>query len=167
MVEDDFLLTAVSKIDKEAVKIVKELTDRGKATEDELARATGLKINEIRKILFKLNSFSLAFSDTVQDKKTGWMIFYWRIQSDQIEGVIRTQKKRILEKLKARQENEKSHDFYWCRNDNCARRAFEDAMETLFKCPTCGKRLDHFDNAKVLEIVGTRVDMLKKELTSE
>lgn len=164
---DDFLLTAVSRIDKDAAKIVKELSDHGRSTEDELARATELKINDIRKILFKLNSFSLAFSETIQDKKTGWMIFYWRIESDQIEGVIKTQKKRILEKVKARQEYEKSHDFYWCLNDDCARRSFEDAMEVLFKCPTCGKRLDHFDNSKALEIVDTKVDMIRKELSNE
>jgi len=166
--DEELLIKAVDKIGSEdAVKIVKELLHRGKATEDELAKATGVKLNDIRKILFKLHSFSLAFSESVQDKKTGWLIFYWRIRPEQFESVIRTQKRRILEKLETRLEFEKTHEFYSCVREECPRLTFEEALETLFKCPKCGGPLQHFDNASIVERLSERVRRLRKELESE
>ncbi|MFH1327280.1 MAG: transcription factor [Candidatus Bathyarchaeota archaeon] len=162
------LCKVVEKIGGEnAVKIVEVLLDKTKATEDELARGTGIKLNEIRKILFKLNSFSLAFSESLQDKKTGWLIFTWRVRLDQLDMVIKNQKSRILAKLKTRFEYEVSHDFYTCNNNGCEKLAFEDAVESIFKCPKCGKSLEHFDNTKVVENLNNVVKSLAKELDSE
>lgn len=152
---------------EDAEKIVKFLVEKGKATEDEIAKATDVKLNEIRKILFKLHNFNLASSESVQDKKTGWLIFYWRIQQDQLESVIRTQKRRILERLQARFQYEQEHDFYYCFNETCRKLTFEEAMESIFKCPTCGRSLQHFDNVEVVEGLEKRVSSLKNELETE
>jgi transcription initiation factor IIE alpha subunit len=37
-------------------------------------------------------------------------------------------------------------------------------VELVFKCGTCGKPLMHYDNDKVLEALGKRVETLRKEL---
>jgi transcription initiation factor TFIIE subunit alpha len=37
-------------------------------------------------------------------------------------------------------------------------------VELVFKCPTCGKPLMHYDNDKILEALGKRVETLRKEL---
>ncbi len=167
MVDEAVLYKVVSRFGDDAVKIVKELMARGRATEDELNRATGVKLNEIRKILFKLHNFSLAFSESIQDEKSGWLIFYWRIQLNRLDTVITTQKRRILEKLEARLEYERAHDFYYCNNDDCQRLTFEEAMESIFKCPKCGKSLEHFDNTQIIDLLTKTINSLREEMESE
>jgi transcription initiation factor TFIIE subunit alpha len=41
---------------------------------------------------------------------------------------------------------------------------FEEAVEMVFRCPTCGKDLMHFDNERMLNALSKRVDQLRKEL---
>jgi transcription initiation factor IIE alpha subunit len=41
---------------------------------------------------------------------------------------------------------------------------FEEAVELVFKCSTCGKPLMHYDNDKILEALGRKVDILRQEL---
>ena len=167
MVDEALLCQVVSRFGDDAVKIVKELMAKGKATEDELNRATGVKLNEIRKILFKLHNFSLAFSESVQDGQTGWLIFYWRIQSSRLDTVVKTQKRRILKKLEVRLDYEKSHDFYYCDGNDYPRLTFEEAMESIFKCPKCGKRLEHFDNTQIVNMLTETINSLREETESE
>lgn len=81
-----------------------------------------------------------------------------------MEGFIQSQKRRVLEKLNIRLEFEKNHDFYYCYTPGCKRIPFEDAVELVFKCPTCGKPLMHFDNDRIVEALGKKVDVLRKEL---
>lgn len=157
----------VEKIGGEAaVKIVNELKKREKTTEEELVKSTGVKLTEVRKILFKLHNFSIVSSETVQDKNTGWMTFYWVLQKDQLKSLIRTQKKRTLEKLKARLEIEKTHDFFYCESGH-GRFTFEEAMENIFKCPACSTSLKHFDNLKIVEALEKKVKELEEELEHE
>jgi len=99
-----------------------------------------------------------------RDPKTGWFIFHWRLQPDQLEGFIQSQKRRVLEKLDTRLQYEKNHDFYYCNTPGCKRVSFEDAVELVFKCPTCSKPLMHYDNGKIIEALGKKVDVLRKEL---
>mgnify|MGYP000032268913 FL=1 len=124
-------------------------------------------MNEIRKILIRLHNFSLVTSESIQDSQSGWLIFYWRLQEDQLQSIIKAQKRRILEKLKARLEFEKTHDFFFCNDKHCGRYTFEEAVENFFKCPSCGGSLQHFDNSKVVEFLEKKVESLKEELEHE
>jgi transcription initiation factor TFIIE subunit alpha len=99
-----------------------------------------------------------------RDKTTGWFIFHWRLQLDQLAGFILNQKRRVLEKLETRLVYEQAHDFYSCSTEGCKRVPFEDAMELVFRCPTCNKLLMHFDNTELKASLVERVEALRKEL---
>lgn len=151
-----------------AVKLISELKKRKKATEDELAKNTKIRLNELRKILFKLQKFSIITPEVVQDKHSGWMIFYWRLREDQLESIIRSQKRRVLEKLKERLEYERTHDFYICTDRKCGERfTFEEAMEHFFKCPKCGSPMEHFDNSQIIHVLEEKIAQLEKEIERE
>lgn len=150
---------------EEAVKIVKVLRALGKATDDELSSKTDVRLNTVRKILYRLHDFSLVTVDRLRDEKTGWFIFYWRLQSDQIEGFIQNQKRKVLEKLVARLEYEQTHDFYHCPTPACNRVIFEEAVELVFHCPTCGKPLQHIDNNKIVKVLTDEIETIKRELS--
>jgi transcription initiation factor TFIIE subunit alpha len=148
----------------DAVTLVDILKDSGEITDDEIANKTSIRLNSVRKILYKLYDHSLVGLRRTRDPKTGWFIFHWRLQPDQLEGFILSQKRQVFEKLDVRLAYEKNHDFYYCYTPGCKRVPFEDAIELVFKCPTCGKPLMHYANERMLNALSKRVEQLRKEL---
>jgi transcription initiation factor TFIIE subunit alpha len=150
--------------EEDAVKLIEILKNSEEITDDEIANKTSIRLNSVRKILYKLYDHSLVGLRRTRDPKTGWFIFHWRLQPDQLEGFILGQKRAVLEKLDIRMAYEKNHDFYYCYTPGCKRIPFEEAVEVVFRCPTCGKALMHFDNEQMLAALSKRVDQLRKEL---
>jgi transcription initiation factor TFIIE subunit alpha len=148
----------------EAIEIIYTLKDADEITDDQIASKTGIRLNSVRKILYKLYDHSLVSLRRSRDQNTGWFIFHWKLQPDQLEGFIFNQKKHVLEKLDARLRYEKNHDFYYCGTLGCRRFPFEEAVELIFRCPTCNKPMMHFENGKVIEALSRKVDQLRKEL---
>ena len=170
---DDDVLKKVAKVisGEEGVQIVMALKKFKEATDDQILTyiaedsETEFKLNDVRRILFKLYNHSIVQCDGVRDETTGWFIFRWSLQLDQIEGYIKNQKKRIIRILQTRLDYERSHDFYYCNTPECERLTFEDAMEYFFKCPNCEKLLQYFDNQKVLDTLENKIAQLNKELS--
>lgn len=164
-IDDATLLKVASALGEEdAIKLIELLKNSEETTDDEIANKTGIRLNFVRKILYKLYDHSLVSLRRTRDPKTGWFIFHWRLQPDQLQGFILSQKRRVLEKLNTRLEYEKNHDFYYCYTPGCKRIPFEEAVELVFKCPTCGKPVMHCENDKLLTALTKRVDQLRKEL---
>jgi len=150
---------------KEAVKIIEVLSKVDETTDEEIVAKTELNLNEVRKILYKLYGHSIVALRRTRDKETGWFIFHWRLQPDQLEGFVINQKKRILDKLEARLEYENSHDFYYCYTPGCKRIPFEDAIELIFQCPICNKPLTHFENRDIVNFLTKKIEKIRKELS--
>lgn len=164
-IDDATLLKVAGALgEEEAVRLIEILKGLEEITDDEIANKTGIRLNSVRKILYKLYDHSLVSLRRTRDPKTGWFIFHWRLQPDQLEGFIVSQKRRVLEKLNVRLGYEKNHDFYYCSTPGCKRTPFEEAVELVFRCPTCGKPLMHYDNGKILDALSKRVEQLRKEL---
>lgn len=163
---NDAALTKVAEAlgEEEAVKLIEVLKNSEETTDDVLANKTGIRLNTVRKILYKLYDHSLVGLRRTRDPKTGWFIFHWKLQPDQLDGFILSQKRRVLEKLNIRLEYEKNHDFYYCYTLGCRRIPFEDAVELIFRCPTCGKPLMHYENDKTIHALTRKVQQLRKEL---
>ena len=163
---DDKTLIKIAEVfgNEDAVKVMGILKGVDEITDDEIATKTGIRLNFIRKILYKFYDHSIVGLRRSRDQNTGWFIFHWRLQSDQLEGFILNQKRRILEKLETRLGYEKNHDFYYCSTPECERIPFEEAMELVFRCPACNKPLMHYDNGQLIEALNKRIEQLRKEL---
>jgi len=163
---EDELLFNVSRIigGEDAVRVVSTLKMLGEATDDELAQAIEMRLNDVRKALFKLYNHSIVVYNRIRDENTGWFIFRWRLQPDHVEAYIRSQKIRVLNKLKARLEYEESHDFYTCGTPGCRRLTFEEAMDTIFRCPVCGARLRFADNTELKRVLRERIERIREEI---
>jgi len=165
-VDDETLMKIADVFDgEEAVRVVDVLKGVNEITDEEIASKTGIRLNNVRKILYKLYDHSLVALRRTRDESTGWFIFHWRLQPDQLEGFILNQKRRVLEKLETRLEYEKNHDFYYCYTPGCRRIPFEEAVELIFRCPTCSKPLMHFDNDQIIETLNKKVEQLRKEMS--
>ncbi|KPV61432.1 MAG: Transcription factor E [Candidatus Bathyarchaeota archaeon BA1] len=164
---DNETLTKVAKVfgGEEAMRVVNLLKGVEEITDDEIASQTGVRLNLVRKILYKLYDCSLVTLRRSRDESTGWFVFHWRLQPDQLEGFIMNQRRHVLEKLETRLAYEKNHDFYYCYTPGCRKIPFEEAMEIVFRCPTCNKPLKHFENSRMIEALSKKVEQLRKELS--
>ncbi len=164
-IDDETLLKVATALGEEdAILLINHLKTADETTDDAIANATGIRLNFVRKILYKLYDHSLVSLRRTRDPKTGWFIFHWKLQPRQLEGFILSQKRRVLEKLTVRLEYEKNHDFYFCGTPDCKRITFGDAMELVFQCPTCSNPLSHCENKKIIENLSEKVEQLRKEL---
>lgn len=164
-VDDETLMKVADVLgQEEAIKIIYTLKDAGEITDDQIANKTEIRLNTVRKILYRLYDHSLVSLRRSRDENTGWFIFHWKLQPDQLEGFITNQKRHVLKKLDTRLGYEKNHEFYFCDTPGCKRVPFEDAVELVFRCPTCNKPMMHFDNGRIVEVLSRKVDQLRKEL---
>ena len=107
--EDEIIKVAPFFGGEEAVSVVRALMKLGDSTDESIAAETGIRINVVRKILYKLYDHALVASTRVRNENTGWYTFYWKLQLDQLDAFIRSRKRRTLKKLAARLEYERSH----------------------------------------------------------
>ena len=150
---------------EEAVTVVKSLRKLGEGTDETITNDCAARLNTVRKVLYKLYDHGLVSCTRVRDEKTGWFIFYWRLQPDQLDAFIRSRKRRTLDKLKQRLDYEKGHTFFVCKTDSEIRVTFEEGMESSFKCSKCGNQLESIENAQEVTILENKIERLEAELS--
>src|SRR4030067_3527738 len=92
-IDDASLMKVATALgEEEAVKLIETLKGNEETTDEEIATKTGIRLNTVRKILYKLYDHSLVSLRRTRDPKTGWFIFHWRLQPDQLEGFFLRQK---------------------------------------------------------------------------
>jgi transcription initiation factor TFIIE subunit alpha len=149
---------------EEGVKVVSVLMNLKEATDELIAKDSAVRLNIIRKILFKLYDHGLVSCTRMRDERTGWYIFYWKLQTDQLDAFIRSRKRRTLERLKARLEYERNNTFFICKNDADVRITFGEAMESAFRCSKCGGQLENSDNSDLVKFLEKRIEQIENEL---
>ena len=80
---------------EEYQKVAQALLNTQDATDEEIAGATGMRINVIRKVLYDMFGKALITGIRVKDEKKGWFVYRWRAKSDQIDNFIDNQKKKF------------------------------------------------------------------------
>ena len=76
---DLFRLVVEEIAGKEGVDVSTVLVNADETTDEEIATKTDLKLNIVRRILYKLHDNHLASYRRIRDANTGWFLYYWRI----------------------------------------------------------------------------------------
>ena len=100
--DDETLRKVAALFGEDAVRVVEALKGVHEITDNEIADKTQMRLNLVRKALYRLYDHSLVALRRPRDKETGWFIYHWRLQPDQFGGFITNLKLHILEKLRAR-----------------------------------------------------------------
>ena len=164
--EDPFIKIASLIGGDEYHQVAKALLKAEDSTDEEIALATGLRINIIRKVLYDLFGKALITGIRVKDEKKGWFVYRWRAKRDHVDNFIDNQKKKILERLQNRLEYEESSEFYHCGNSACDRIKFDYAIELFFKCPNCKEPLNMVDNSKLKDALRYKIEQLSSDLSA-
>ncbi|MEE8168631.1 MAG: transcription factor E [Candidatus Hydrothermarchaeales archaeon] len=155
----EFLLGIVSD---EGLDVVQAITGK-EVTDEELSEETGLKLNIIRRILYKLYDYRLASYIRTKDKDIGWYTYTWKLDLSKVSDILSERKRRMLEGLMRNLEFETGHVFFTCKNDN-SKVPFYIAGENNFKCPQCNEIMDYADNRGVVMNLEKEIKRLKKEI---
>jgi transcription initiation factor TFIIE subunit alpha len=149
---------------EDAFEVVSRLKEDEETTDEEIANETGMRLNAVRKILYKLYDLHLASYRRTRDKQTGWFVYYWILEPERIHGLLQDKKIKVLEKLKQRLIFEMENTFYHCNNNGCPRHTFEEAMANAFKCPICNSQLVHVDNLQIITLLKKQIEVLEQEI---
>ena len=148
---------------KDAVKLLILMKERENISEFVLAEDLKLNVNQVRNLLYKLNSFNLTYSTRRKDKDKGLYIYYWTFNFKHARDLLTVRKKQELEISQDELKKENDQRFYVCKN-GCTRVELEEAMELGFKCQECGSLLQQGDNTKKVGEINHRIQTLIQEL---
>jgi transcription initiation factor TFIIE subunit alpha len=161
---DLFRLVVEEIAGKEGVDVATVLVNADETTDEEIATKTDLKLNIVRRILYKLHDNNLASYRRIRDTNTGWFLYYWRIDPKKAQALVNRKKKMVLNLLEQRLEHESSNDLYACADKDSSPVPFEEAMNLSFRCPTCNKQLEYVDNKRAISFLRKRVEELRADL---
>ncbi|MBN1386196.1 hypothetical protein JW968_04465 [Candidatus Woesearchaeota archaeon] len=152
----------------QALPVVDYLKNRKNISEFIIAEKMNMHINELRNMLYKLFEVNLAHYYKKKDKKKGWYISYWTLNLHRVRNVVNDMKKRKLERLQQRLEEEIRYkdNFYLCPNI-CIRVPFDTAFETNFKCTECGAIMEQQESEKTIQRLQENISELENELKLE
>ncbi len=161
---DLFRLVVEEIAGKEGVEVATVLVSSDETTDEEIATKTDLKLNVVRRILYKLHDNHLASYRRIRDTDTGWFLYFWKIDPNKAQALVNRKKRMVLNLLEQRLEHETNNDLYACVNRDSSPVPFEEAMNLSFRCPVCNGQLEYVDNEKAISFLRKRVEELKADL---
>jgi len=161
----DILLKLIAELcGDDAVKVVKVLLNDSEANDDELAEKSGMRLNQVRRVLYDLLDKQFVVYKRNVDKERGYYIYTWSLNKEGIREIVRERKKLVLNRLRERLQYEEQNMFFICPNGCTKRITFDKALEQQFKCPFCGSILQNFDNTKMINKLKAKIEALEKDL---
>jgi len=161
----DILNTFVEEIGgNDALQIIEILSEEKEITDEQIASETELRLNVVRKILYKLYDNQLAAYRRTRDQNTGWFVYYWKLVPDRVKELLLKRKRQVLKILEDRLSYERMNMFFECSTPTCPRCTFNQAVENSFKCPTCGKVLNHQQNEQMVTTLEEKLKKLRRAI---
>ena len=157
------LLTSIVE-DESNLPIVEALND-GIETDEEIANETGIKLNIVRKILYKLYDMGIASYKRSKDPDTQWFTYSWKFEKDEIINRIIKDSENYLAMLNEELEREENNMFFICPLGH-VRLDFDEASDYEFLCPACGEELEFQDNAETIEQIKEDIKMVESNFNS-
>jgi len=75
-------------INKQSVEIIDLLAGKKNVNEFSIAKNLDLTINQTRNILYKLSDFGLVSFIRKKDKRKGWYIYFWTLNTHQALSLL-------------------------------------------------------------------------------
>ncbi|MCD4806728.1 MAG: transcription factor [Methanococcoides sp.] len=146
-------------IGEEGIEMIENMPE-GEVTDEQIAEASGVMLNIVRRTLFIMNENNLAVCRRERDSSSGWLTYLWQLDLSDIESHLVKEKKRIVKNLEMRYNFEVDSVFYACP-EGCVRFEFKEASKCEFMCPVCGEDMMFEDNSDTVKKLRDRLDALE------
>jgi transcription initiation factor TFIIE subunit alpha len=139
---------------------------KNELTDQQIAEETDSELNIVRRTLSTLYEHRLAFYTLQRDKETGWMLYRWRVDFEDIEHHLADDAQKLVSKLEKWLDGEQNTVYYTCDN-HCSRYTFDMASGSAcgyeFVCPVCKQSLYHDDTSKLTDTMQGKISELKTD----
>ncbi len=146
-----------------AEELVNLLSEKKDINEFLIAKRLNLTINQTRNILYKLSHFGILSSIRKKDKRKGWYIYFWTLDTFRSLEILRAKMQTEIEKLKHEFATKQIQRFYKC--PICGTEiSEEEALITDFLCTECGEVYVLSDNVQQIHAISKKITKLTKDL---
>lgn len=142
------VLADVTGEEENSVAIIASLLG-GKTTDEEIAEETEIRLNIVRRILYKLYDAGIASYKRSKDPETQWYTYSWKFEEGKVAEILAEKCEKFSKEIKESLEFEEGNMFFVCLDNGCRYR-FEEASENNFICPKCGGVLEYQDNSALV-----------------
>jgi len=144
-------------------QIIEILYNKKDVNEFLIAKKVGLTINQIRNILYKLSAEGLVSFIRKKDKRKGWYIYYWTLDTKKcLQNLEHALQKKILN-LKELLKNREQKRYYHCKTCNIEV-GEEQALEHGYVCEECAGTYDLSQNEKEIKELNAKIAKAEREL---
>ena len=120
----------------------------GKITDEEISEEIELRLNIVRRILYRLYDSGLASYKRSKDPETQWYTYSWKFDEDKVIESIQKKYEEISRENEESLAYEEDNMFFACNDGH--RYNFEEASEYNFTCPECEGTLEYQDNSSLI-----------------
>jgi len=146
-----------------AKQIVDILLDKKDINEFLIAKKMNLTINQVRNILYKLSAEGLVSFTRKKDKRKGWYIYFWTLNTEKCLMKLEVELTKKLNELKQQQNEREVGRYYVCKNCNIEVTE-EKALENDFSCSECAEVYTLVDNTNNVRDLKGKVTKKEREL---
>ena len=166
MINDPLVKTLLTNVveDESNLPIVQALID-GVETDDEIAEKTGIKLNIVRKILYRLYDMGLASYKRSKDPETQWFSYSWKFEKEEVINRIIKDSENYLKMLNDELDREENNMFFICPQGH-VRLDFDDSSDYEFLCPVCSEELEFRDNSDNIKQIKEDIKMVESNFKS-
>lgn len=148
---------------KQAVEIVDLLVGKKDVNEFMIAKKLNLTINQTRNILYKLSDAGLVSFTRKKDKRKGWYIYFWTLNSLKSLVLLENNFLHEIREFENQLKSRKTKRFYFCKTCN-VEVGEESALLSDFTCQECGEVYSLAENERVIKELVNHISKIKKSL---
>lgn len=162
-IANDFLSQSIGEDDLKNVKAIIQALLDGSETDEEIHEKTEIKLNTVRKLLYKLHDASIANYKRNKDPETQWYTYSWRFdEKEYVEKITKFYEERIEQRSKLLDELENNLYFVCCMDPEHFKGNYSESSEYEFYCPVCDYELEPYDSKKEKSLLKRRITIDKK-----
>jgi len=143
--------------------IVDILFEKRDVNEFLIAKKMNLTINQVRNILYKLSAEGLVPFTRKKDKKKGWYIYFWTLDTEKCLEKIEAELMRKEEDFKKSLRERELGRYYICKGCNIEVTE-EKALENDFSCEECAEVYTLVDNTNIIRDIKGKITKKENEI---
>ena len=150
-------------IGQDSSNIVDILFEKKDINEFLIAKKMNLTINQIRNILYKLSTEGLVSFTRKKDKRKGWYIYFWTLNSEKCLVKIEESLNKKISDLKALLKEREAKRYYVCKPCNIEVEE-ETALDHGFSCEECAEVYTLASEESYIAEIKNNILKIEKEL---
>jgi transcription factor E len=146
-------------------RIVDILFGKKDVNEFLIAKKMELTINQVRNILYKLSADGLVSFIRKKDKRKGWYIYYWTLNTEKCLLKLEASLNKKIGTFNNILKNRETKRFYICKS--CAIEVSEEtALDHGFSCEECAEIYELSDNSGSIRDTKAQITRTEKNLST-